>query len=214
MKIMNEFTVDVPVERAWDVLTDLAGIAPCLPGATLTGTDGEDHLGRVKVRLGPVTSEFSGRARFAELDRADHRAVIDARGRETRGGGQAHARVTARLRESGASTRVAVETDLMIAGRLAQFGSGMVQQVSASLLREFAERLETMLGADGESTATHPEPADAAPTPDDPIAGPDEGREPEALDLLAHGRGPLIRLVLPVTVVVVALAVVFLFVVA
>src|SRR5690625_2515246 len=137
MKIANEFTVSAPIEKAWDVLTDLEQVIPLMPGATMTGQDGEDVLGKVKVKVGPVTSEFSGKVRFVEQDRAQHRAVIDARGKEARGTGNAAATVIAQLHEAGEHTRVSVDTDLKIVGKLAQFGSSMLQQVSEKLLGEF-----------------------------------------------------------------------------
>jgi carbon monoxide dehydrogenase subunit G len=145
MKIVNEFTVSVPVEEAWDVLTDLEQVIPLMPGATMTGRDGDDVLGKVKVKVGPVTSEFSGKVRFVEQDRDKHRAVIDGRGKESRGTGNAAATVTAQLFEAGEHTRVNVDTDLKIVGKLAQFGSGMLQQVSEKLLGQFIDSLEAKL---------------------------------------------------------------------
>ena len=126
MKITEEFTVSVPVERAWEVLTDLEGIAPCMPGAQLTGVQGDTYTGRVKVKVGPVISDFTGTARFAEKDDLAHRAVIDARGKDSRGAGNASAMITAGLRADGDRTVVTVDTDLKISGKVAQFGSGMI----------------------------------------------------------------------------------------
>ena len=94
MKIENEFTVPAPIDEAWEVLTDLEGIAPCLPGAQLTGVDGEVYQGKVKIKVGPVVSEFAGTARFAEKDDDAHRAVIDAKGRDSRSAGNAAALIT------------------------------------------------------------------------------------------------------------------------
>lgn len=165
MKIANEFTVSAPIERAWDVLTDLEQVIPLMPGATVTGRDGDDVLGTVKVKVGPATSEFSGKVRFVEQDRAGHRAVIDGRGKEARGTGNAAATVTAQLHDAGDHTRVTVDTDLKIVGKLAQFGSGMLQQVSQKLLGEFVASLEAELAASPERAA---EPApQAAPAPID-----------------------------------------------
>ncbi|HYU02472.1 MAG TPA: SRPBCC family protein, partial [Jatrophihabitantaceae bacterium] len=98
MRIENEFTVSVPIERAWNVLTDLAGIAPCMPGAQLTGVEGDVYSGKVKVKVGPVTSEYAGTARFVEKDDATYHAVIDAKGRDSRGAGNASAAISAQLR--------------------------------------------------------------------------------------------------------------------
>ena len=85
MKIANQFTVSAPIDKAWDVLCDLEQVIPLMPGAALTGHEGDDYLGKVKVKVGPVTSEFNGKVRFVEQDRGQHRAVIDAKGKETRG---------------------------------------------------------------------------------------------------------------------------------
>src|SRR5690606_820004 len=134
MKIDHEFTVSVPVDRAWAVLTDLEAIAPCMPGAQLTGVDGDVYSGTVKIKVGPVVSQYAGNVKFLEKDDAGHRAVIDARGRDARGGGNASAVVTAQLHPDGDRTRVTVETDLKITGRIAQFGSGMIKEVSNKLL--------------------------------------------------------------------------------
>ncbi|WBB68287.1 SRPBCC family protein [Micromonospora sp. WMMD812] len=173
MKITNEFAVNTPIERAWAVLTDLEGIAPCLPGAQLTGVDGDVYRGRVRVKVGPVLSEFAGTAQFVEKDAARYRGVIDAKGRDARSAGNAAALVTAALRPDGDRTLVSVDTDLRISGRLAQFGSGMIKEVSGKLLAQFVANLEAKLAAEETETsapagtsgtsAARPEP-DAAAT--------------------------------------------------
>lgn len=145
MKIAHEFTVNAPVEQAWTTLTDLEGIAPLLPGAQMTGREGDQFLGKVTIKVGPVLSEFAGRAKFVEKDDATHRAVIDARGRESRGSGNASAVITAQLYPEGDQTRVSVDTDVKIVGKLAQFGSSMITQVSEKLMGEFAASLELKL---------------------------------------------------------------------
>ncbi len=153
MKIANQFTVSAPIERAWDVLCDLEQVIPLMPGAQLVGHEGDEYLGKVKVKVGPVTSDFSGKVRFVEQDRGQHRAVIDGKGKEARGTGNAAATVTAQLHEDGEKTRVTVDTDLKIVGKLAQFGSGMLQQVSEKLLGQFVESLEAKLVAENTSSA-------------------------------------------------------------
>lgn len=180
MKITNEFTVDVPIARAWAILTDLEGIAPCLPGARLTGVDGDVHQGTVKVKVGPVVSEFAGTARFVEKDDSRYRGVIDAKGRDRRSAANASALVTAQLRPDDQRTVVSVDTDLKISGRLAQFGSGMIKEVSGKLLAQFVANLEARLAAErtGDSTAGNPHEATApdAPEPAPAVAaatGPD-----------------------------------------
>ncbi|BAL90997.1 hypothetical protein AMIS_57770 [Actinoplanes missouriensis 431] len=170
MKINNEFVVHIPIDRAWRVLTDLPGIAPCMPGAQLTGVEGDVYKGRVKVKVGPVISDFTGTAQFTAKDDDAYRAVIDAKGRDARSAGNAAAVVTAWLAPSGEdSTQVNVETDLRISGKLAQFGSGMIKEVSGKLLAQFVANLEKKLAAGEES----PEPAAAPASPAAPTTGSD-----------------------------------------
>ena len=189
MKIANEFTVSVPIERAWEVLTDMEQVIPLMPGAQLVGHEGDDFLGKVKVKVGPVTSEFSGKAHFVERDETAHRALIDGRGKEARGTGNAAATVVLQLHEAGDRTRVTVDTDLKVVGKLAQFGSGMLQQVSEKLLGQFVDSLEAKL-AEGKAPTVQDQPqaepaaaAAAAPVATVPprvVAAP----EPEPIDLL------------------------------
>ncbi|HEY2075523.1 MAG TPA: SRPBCC family protein [Streptosporangiaceae bacterium] len=153
MKLDNEFTVGVPIEQAWAVLTDLELIAPCMPGAQLTGVTGDVYTGKVKIKVGPVTAEYAGTAQFSVKDETVYRAVIDARGRDSRGNGNATAVISAQLEPADGSTRVSVSTDLTIAGRIAQFGSGMIKEVSAKLLGQFVTCLEGKLSAGAVSQA-------------------------------------------------------------
>ncbi|MEU4420080.1 SRPBCC family protein [Actinoplanes sp. NPDC024001] len=166
MKITNEFTVHTPIERAWQVLTDLEGIAPCMPGAQLTGVEGEVYQGKVKVKVGPVISDFSGTAQFTAKDDANYRAVIDAKGRDARSAGNASALVTAVLTPEGEnSTKVSVDTDLKISGKLAQFGSGMIKEVSGKLLAQFVTNLEAKLAADDAAPASAASASSASAVP-------------------------------------------------
>ena len=190
MKIANEFTVRAPIEDAWDVLTDLEQVIPLMPGAQMTGRDGDDVLGKVKVKVGPVTSEFSGKVHFVEQNREQHRAVIDGKGREARGTGNAAATVTAQLHDAGDHTRVTVDTDLKVVGKLAQFGSGMLQQVSEKLLGQFVASLEAKLVAEQappapERNGDAPAAAVAAVAPKPP--------ESEPIDLLALAGGGALK---------------------
>jgi uncharacterized protein len=203
MKIASQFTVSAPIEQAWDVLCDLEQVIPLMPGAQLTGHEGDDYLGKVKVKVGPVTSEFSGKVRFIEQDRGQHRAVIDAKGKESRGTGNAAATVTAELHEDGDRTSVTVDTDLKIVGKLAQFGSGMLQQVSEKLLGQFVESLEAELAANSVETAPSPEGAEGAATGATGAASP--GAEPEPIDLLALAGGDQLKKYGAVAVAVLAL---------
>jgi hypothetical protein len=143
--LTNEFRVAVPVERAWEVLTDVERIAPCMPGAQLQEIEGDEYRGIVKVKVGPITAQYKGAARFVEQDEAGHRAVLRAQGRETRGQGNANATITAQLEPDGDGTKISVVTDLTITGRVAQFGRGVLADVSAKLLGQFADCLETKL---------------------------------------------------------------------
>ncbi|WP_435592841.1 SRPBCC family protein [Nocardia sp. bgisy118] len=178
MKIANEFTVNAPVEQAWEVLSNLEQVVPLLPGAQMVGWEGDDFLGKLKVKVGPVTSEFTGKANFVERDEHDHRAVIDGRGRDTRGSGNAAATITTQLREEGDRTRVIVDTDLKIVGKLAQFGSGMLQQVSEKMISQFVTSLEAKL-AEGDSAAAQP-----VAGPDSRAVQPVAQSEPAPLDLV------------------------------
>jgi len=151
MELTHEFTVDTPVDRAWAVLTDVERIAPCMPGAQLTGVDGDTYHGQVKVKVGPVTSQYKGTASFAEKDEAARRLVLKAAGRDTRGQGNASATVTAVMTEQPAGTKVAVHTDLTISGRVAQFGRGVMADITGKLLQQFVDNLEArVIAHDGE----------------------------------------------------------------
>lgn len=153
MKITHEFTVPAGVDRAWEVLTDLELIAPCLPGAQITGRDGEAYKGKLKVKVGPVVSEFAGTASFVEKDDTAHVAVIEGKARDARGAGNASATITARLTpEAETSTKAIVEADVKISGKLAQFGSGMIQEVSEKLIGTFVTCLEGKIGAPAPAT--------------------------------------------------------------
>lgn len=164
MQLTNEFDVSVPVEEAWRLLTDLERVGPCLPGASITGRDGEDYLGQAKIKVGPITANYKGTARFIELDETERRAVLSAKGRESRGGGDAQAVVTATLVDKGDVTHVTVVTDLTLSGKIAQFGRGVINDVSTALLKTFVVRLEAMVlqQPDGEDASTPVDPAAAA----------------------------------------------------
>jgi uncharacterized protein len=177
MELTNDFRVGVPIEQAWEVLTDVERIAPCMPGAQLQEVEGDEYRGIVKVKVGPITAQYKGTATFAERDDAAHRAVLTAEGRETRGQGNASATVTATLTPDGDGTQVTVVTDLTVTGRVAQFGRGVLADVSAKLLGQFVDCLETSVlsGASGDAaTATDEVAATTAPAapPAAPAASP------------------------------------------
>jgi carbon monoxide dehydrogenase subunit G len=212
MKIDNEFTVSVPVDRAWEVLTDLEGVSLCLPGARLTGVEGEVYSGEVRIKVGPVVSEYAGTAQFLEKDDLIHRAVIDAKGRDSRGAGNASALITVQLRADDEHTVVRVDTDLKISGKIAQLGGGMIKDVSQKLLGQFVECLEGKLAAPAPSEILAAEPAvvdQPDPRPTGPVEvppAPEPLHAPEPLDLMSLAGGSMIKRLVPMLVVV-ALAV-------
>jgi carbon monoxide dehydrogenase subunit G len=142
MELTNTFDVSVPVDTAWAVLTDVERIAPCLPGAQLQEIEGDEYRGVVKVKVGPITAQYKGKATFVEKDDVAHKAVLEASGRDTRGQGNASATITALLEPAGDGTHVTVTTDLTVTGKVAQFGRGVLADVSAKLLGQFVDNLE------------------------------------------------------------------------
>jgi carbon monoxide dehydrogenase subunit G len=151
MRLEHEFVVPAPVDAAWAVLLDVPRIAPCLPGAALTEHDADSFAGTVKVKVGPITLTYRGKGRFVERDEAAHRVVIEASGRESRGSGTAGATVTATLAPDGPGTTVArVAIDLTVTGRPAQFGRGVLADVSGRLVDQFAGSLAKELAGDVE----------------------------------------------------------------
>ena len=176
MELTNDFRVALPVESAWAVLTDLERIAPCMPGAQLQEIEGDEYRGVVKIKVGPITAQYKGQATFVEQDVAKHVAVLRAEGRETRGQGNANATITATLVPDGDGTAVTVVTDLVVTGRVAQFGRGVLAEVSAKLLDQFVECLEKTVLADEPAEAPPVEAAPAVSTP--PDSGP-AAPEPE-----------------------------------
>ncbi|HLF40014.1 MAG TPA: SRPBCC family protein, partial [Acidimicrobiia bacterium] len=164
MELTNEFSVKVPIDEAWALLTDVERIAPCMPGAELQEIEGDSYKGIVKVKVGPITAQYKGKASFVEKDDAGHRAVLRAEGRDTRGQGNANAVITATLVPDGEGTKVSVVTDLTITGRAAQFGRGVMADVSSKLMGQFVSCLETKVLGGGEAEAPAP-PAAGAPAP-------------------------------------------------
>jgi uncharacterized protein len=155
VKINNEFTVSVPVEQAWDIMLDLERVAPCLPGAAIQGSEDDEYQGTMKVKIGPITANYKGTVKVEEADEENHRAVMQATGRDARGQGTASATIVSTLQEEGDDTRVKVETDMKLTGRAAQFGRGIAQDVATKMLTQFAECLEREIsGGPEEGAAT------------------------------------------------------------
>lgn len=143
MDLQNEFTVSSPVDEVWEAMLDLERVTPCLPGAALTEQVGDEYKGTMSVKLGPVSAKYNGNVRYSEVDEANRKAVIEANGKDARGQGTASATITSTLHdEGGGSTRVVVETDMKLTGKVAQFGRGVQKDVAAKIMTNFAECLE------------------------------------------------------------------------
>lgn len=152
------------------MLTDIPRIAPCLPGAELKSVEGDEYKGVVKVKVGPITAQYAGVARFVEQNEAAGRAVLSAEGRDTRGAGNARATITATLTPDGDGTQVTVVTDLDVTGRVAQFGRGVLADVSAKLMEQFADCLSKQLAAPTSAAANDRGPESAAHSGPNPPA--------------------------------------------
>ncbi len=172
MELTHTFTVPVDRATTWSTFQDIAGVAECFPGAVVTSFDGDTFEGTCKVKLGPIALQYGGKGSFVERDEDTGRLVLDARGRDKRGNGTAGATVTATLTEdSPQATTVRVVTDLQITGKPAQFGRGVMQDVSDKLLGQFVTCLESRLGGGGEAA-----PAEQAA----PVGGQTGGEGTEA----------------------------------
>jgi carbon monoxide dehydrogenase subunit G len=143
MLIKNEFEVAEPVDKVWEFFQNIPRVATCLPGTELTEDLGDDkYKGRVAVRMGPVRLRFAGTADITARDEAAKRIVVNAEGAEEKGRGQASMVVTATLARAGRGTRVDVTQDLQLAGAAAQYGRGMIADVTSVLMREFSANLQ------------------------------------------------------------------------
>ncbi len=224
MEITNSFTVAAPIAEAWELLTNIAEIAPCLPGAKLTDETDGVYSGGVKIKVGPVTSEYKGSAEFVEKDDENYKAVISGKGRDTRGAGNAQALITAQMTAVGDQTQVDINTDLKVSGKVAQFGRGVMQDVSTKLLGQFAECLETKIGepaaidaiasagadeaaieAEAEAAAA---PASAAASSAAGVAGAEVDDDDEVLDLLDVAGGAVFKRFIPVAILAVVLIII------
>lgn len=193
MELSNEFRVGVSVPEAWKVLTDVERIAPMLPGAQLQEVDGDEYRGVVKVKVGPISAQYKGAATFVEQDEASGKVVLKASGRDTRGQGNASALITATMVPEGDGTKVSVVTDLTITGKVAQFGRGVLADVSAKLIGQFVNALEADLASSGSgapATADVAEPGGSAPAgaESEPAAG--GGPSSEGSPAATNGTGP------------------------
>ncbi|MEI8000418.1 MAG: SRPBCC family protein [Actinomycetes bacterium] len=224
MKIEDQFRVDVPVEQAWKVLLDVERIAPCMPGAQLQEIEGDEYRGVVKIKVGPITAQYKGAAKIIEADEVARRIVLKGEGRDTRGQGNASATVTVTLAADGTGTIVGVDTDLNVTGKVAQFGRGVMADVSAKLLAQFVASLEAdVLSGDAAEPAAAPTAvptAETAPvTPEAPAAPAPTGGvrtidspEVEPVNLMDAAGAAVAKRLVPVLLGIVVLAVVIYFI--
>jgi uncharacterized protein len=161
MDLTHRFSVPARIDEAWQTFNDLEGLAPCFPGATITSVEGDEFAGSVKVKLGPIVLLYNGSGRYAERDDAERRVVIKARGKDKRGNGTAAATVTASFAARGEQTEVEVLTDLTITGKPAQFGRGVISEVSDKLLDQFVTCVSGRFSDD--RAPVTPEPAEQPP---------------------------------------------------
>jgi hypothetical protein len=229
MDLNHSFEVDASVDDTWTSMIDLERIAPCLPGAELQEIEGDEYRGVVKVKVGPMTAQYKGTASFVDQDDEAHRAVLKASGRDTRGQGNASAVITVALEPVAAGTKVDIHTDLTITGKVAQFGRGVLDDVSNKILTQFVENLErdvlsAEVVADAEPAAEAAGP-DAVPevpgvesdvvgvaVADDPAdAGPRkvvQTTQAAPIDLIDVGGAPMAKRLAPIAAVVVVLLII------
>lgn len=206
MKLENEFRVSVPIERAWQVLTDIPLITPCLPGAMLTDHDDEEYKGKIKIKVGPVTADYSGSAVFVQRDETARHVEISASGRDSRGSGNASATITADMTTDGDGTKVSIVTDLKISGKVAQFGKGMIAEVSGKLIDQFVDCIEQELLGEAiiDQVATESATGGAAGDNAQTAARP-RPQQAETLDLMAYAGNSVYKRVMPVVAVIAVL---------
>jgi len=184
MKLENDFTVPASIDEAWAVLLDVPRVAPCLPGATVEPVQGEEgeYKGQMKIKIGPITASYKGTVKIQEADEANHRVAMRAQAKDARGQGTAAATITSTMQEVSDGTKITVVTDMRVTGPAAQFGRGVMQDVSAKLMTRFADCLAEQMQAspDVETTTEEPAPAEAETTEAAteaaaPTAGSDQG---------------------------------------
>lgn len=206
MRFQNEIEVSAPADELFAFVSDVERVAPCLPGAAIEGRDGDEYQGSMKVKVGPITGTYKGKMRFLERDEQARRAVMSARASEVNGQGDVEARITTQIEQAGeGSSRISMDTDLQIRGRVAQFGRGAMEKISQRMFDEFARNLEReMTGGGGGEGSEAPAPDKAAqgsgaaqdaevrPAPPAPAGG-----EGEPLDAMGLFVSPVLQKVLP-----------------
>ena len=200
MELNHHFTVNVPVAEAWKILTNVELIAPCLPGAQLQEVEGDTYRGVVKVKVGPIQAQFKGQASFLERNDVDHKAVLKGEGRDTGGKGNASALITAQLTSiSPTSTKVEVNTDLAVTGKVAQFGRGAMADISDKLLAQFSQNLNTLISEIPSETPAAPAAEVAEPTTSaEPVVRKIDSPEAVPLNLLDAAGSTMLKRALPV----------------
>ena len=217
MELTNDFVIDRPVDETFRILNDLEFIAPCMPGARLTEIEGEEYRGTVKIKVGPITAQYKGKASFVEQDAVNHKAQLKAEGRDPRQG-NANAMVYATMEASGDdATKVTIHTDLKLSGKVASFGRGIIEDVSKNILGQFVENLRQKLEVEGtpseEATPVTPVAGEVADAPaaetsngataataeaDAPKVRKIDAPEADAVDLLAVTGSPITKRLAPV----------------
>lgn len=229
MELSHQFEVPVGIEQAWEHLLDMEKVAACFPGATLTSADGHEYTGSVKIKLGPIQLTYKGSARIEEADATTHTAKITASGSAARSGSTASMTVVATAKPvTDDRTAVSMDTDLMITGRPAQFGRGVMAEVGDKILGKFADCLSATLAAT-DAPAEAAAPADSK-TPSEAKAAADSGEQrppaaaanagptsaatsytrtpqPEPIDLLASARGSIVKRLAPIAAALVVVLV-------
>lgn len=189
MQLEHHVSVPAPIDVVWAALLDPERVAPCMPGATLTGVDGDSFTGTMKVKVGPIVLLYKGTGTFTEHDEQARRAVLKADAKDSRGNGSVSATVTITLVEEGDQTAGTVTTDLSITGKPAQFGRGMISDVGGKILEQFAECLSDKLAAPAAAPVGEAEPETVRES------------ETEPLDLVQYARGSAMKRVGPVVAV-------------
>ena len=216
MRIENDMHVAASIDEAWALLTDIPAIAPCLPGAELTGHEGDTYEGTMKVKVGPVTAEYSGTATVVEMDEASRTVKLTASGRDKRGAGNASADIQASMVEADGGTTVSIATDLKVSGKVAQFGRGVMADISKKLLGQFAECIEGKLQSPEEvADAIATESAamnGASGTTDSAASSTSSSSDDDVLDLMDVAGGALAKRLVPVVGGVVAAIIIYLIV--
>ncbi|MGX7727695.1 SRPBCC family protein [Rhodococcus sp. 2H158] len=208
MQLEHHMSVPAPIDEVWTALLDPEKVAPCMPGATLTGVDGNTFTGTVKIKMGPVQLLYKGTGKFVETDEQAGRAVMEAAAKDSRGNGTVNATFTITLTGDGDRTEGTVVTDLSITGKPAQFGRGMISDVGGKIIEQFTACLADKLGGPPApvptpEAAAPPPPAGGAPevTPAVPVTAAPQPTEAAPLDLMQYARGSVLKRVGPAVAV-------------